>query len=75
MDKVHKRCVSSVLPSLQCFKNRKILPFSGMSTRKYSDVVSGRREEACSSDDTHSWLRNYQRENEAGKTHLDVPSK
>ena len=43
--------------------------------RKYSDVVSGRREEACSSDDTHSWLRNYQRENETGKSHLDVSSK
>ena len=75
MDKVHKRCMSSVLPGLQCFENFKILPFLAMSTRKYSDVVSGRREEACSSDDTHSWLRNYQRENEAGKTHLDVPSK
>ena len=54
MDKVHKRCVGSVLPGLQCFENFKILPFLAMSTGKYSDVVSGRQEEACSPSDTHS---------------------
>ena len=54
MDKVHKRCMSSVLPGLQCFENFKILPFLAMSTGKYSDVVSGRQEEACSPSDTHS---------------------
>ena len=27
MDKVHKRCMSFVLPGLQCFENRKIFFF------------------------------------------------
>ena len=69
MVNVHKRYVSSVLAGLQCFENRKILPFWGMSTRKYSDVVSGHLEKVCSSGDTQiiSWLRNYQRETKPGR--------
>ena len=56
-------CVLPVLGS-QCFENLKIIPFLAMSTRKYSDVVSDHQEEACSAGDTHSWLTNYQQENE-----------
>ena len=48
---------------LPCFENLEIIPFLVVSTRKYSDVVSDRQEEACSAGDTHSWLRNYQQEN------------
>lgn len=33
MDMVQKRWVRSVLPGLQCFENREILPSWGMSTR------------------------------------------
>ena len=44
MDKVQKRWVRSVLPGLQCFENREILPSWGMSTRKYSNVVSDRQD-------------------------------
>ena len=64
MVNVHKGYVSSVLAGLQCFENRKILPFWAILTRKYSDVVSGRLEKACSSGDTQiiSWQRNCQRE-------------
>lgn len=72
MGKVHKRCISSVVLGLPCFENRKILPFWAMSSRRHSDVVSGHQEEACSSGDTHSWLRNCQRENEPGREEPEV---
>ena len=45
-DKVHikKLCVSSVLPGLQCFESRKILPFWRCWQENIHDVVSGRQE-------------------------------
>ena len=53
-------------PGDEVVENLEIIPFLAVSTRKYSDVVSDRQEDACSAGDTHSWLRNYQQENKGG---------